>query len=256
MPLHVGKAISNLELGIPGDNTGDNISIKNASYCELTGLYWAWKNLKDIDYIGLCHYRRYFDFNGFSKKGFPTVPLSTSDFQNVNLEINTNIISSLKQGYIIAAKETSLTMPLYYSYCGFHNYQEIKYALDFLNKKDPAKYSKIIKEYFIQGNLIKFYNMFVMSWEEFDRYCNWLFPILTYLEDVIDISNYDIYHKRVFGFIGEYLFNIYIWSEKLKVKQVPILKFTDDNEEPPFRSTFHYRMRCLRNFLAMKLLKY
>ena len=65
LPLHVGaegKKDSNgnaLDLGYQKDNTGENISKKNASYCELTGLYWAWKNLKD-DYIGLEHYRRHF----------------------------------------------------------------------------------------------------------------------------------------------------------------------------------------------------
>ena len=63
MPIQVGKALhANVELGFQCDNTGDNISEKNDSYCELTAIYWAWKNLKDIDYIGLCHYRRYFDF--------------------------------------------------------------------------------------------------------------------------------------------------------------------------------------------------
>ena len=59
IPIHVGKAGKELELGFQGDNTGDNISEKNFSYCELTGLYWAWKHL-DGDYIGLSHYRRYF----------------------------------------------------------------------------------------------------------------------------------------------------------------------------------------------------
>lgn len=58
LPLHVGKE-GKTDIGFIGDNTGDNISTKNANFCELTGLYWAWKNLK-ADYIGLCHYRRYF----------------------------------------------------------------------------------------------------------------------------------------------------------------------------------------------------
>lgn len=48
MPLHVGKALSDKNLGIPGDDTGDNISKKNASYCELTGMYWAWRDLKNV----------------------------------------------------------------------------------------------------------------------------------------------------------------------------------------------------------------
>lgn len=65
LPLHVGaegKTDQNgnpLDLGYQKDNTGENISNKNAAYCELTGLYWAWKNL-DTDYTGLAHYRRHF----------------------------------------------------------------------------------------------------------------------------------------------------------------------------------------------------
>ena len=86
-PLHVGKAVSSLDLDIQGDDTGDNISEKNPGYCELTGMYWAWKNLKGVDYIGLCHYRRYFDFNGYSKKWLPTVPLKTSEFAKVTLKV-------------------------------------------------------------------------------------------------------------------------------------------------------------------------
>src|SRR4051812_18367440 len=61
-PLQVGRACTDTDLGFTSDNTGDNISVKNATYCELTALYWIWKHLDKIDstYIGLCHYRRYF----------------------------------------------------------------------------------------------------------------------------------------------------------------------------------------------------
>ena len=50
LPVHVGRALNSVWIGTPlmeyiGDNTGDNISSKNRNYCELTALYWAWKNL-------------------------------------------------------------------------------------------------------------------------------------------------------------------------------------------------------------------
>ena len=41
VPLQVGHAISP-ELGYLADDTGDNISRKNKSFCELTGIYWLW----------------------------------------------------------------------------------------------------------------------------------------------------------------------------------------------------------------------
>ena len=75
LPIHCGKAISSVDLGIQGDNEVngqpcDNISDRNETYCELTAMYWAWKNIKkiypDIEYIGLNHYRRYFDFDHIS----------------------------------------------------------------------------------------------------------------------------------------------------------------------------------------------
>ena len=60
LPIHVGKALhKDVDLGFLGDDTGENISRLNPLYCELTAQYWGWKNL-DVEYIGLCHYRRYF----------------------------------------------------------------------------------------------------------------------------------------------------------------------------------------------------
>ena len=57
LPLHLGAA-GHADLGLQRDDTGDNISALNPYYSELTGLYWAWRNL-DNDYVGLVHYRRY-----------------------------------------------------------------------------------------------------------------------------------------------------------------------------------------------------
>lgn len=58
-PIHVGKS-NNIDKYICdiGDNTGENISKYNAYYRELTGIYWIWKNVNDIKYVGTEHYRR------------------------------------------------------------------------------------------------------------------------------------------------------------------------------------------------------
>ena len=60
-PLLCG-AFKNKDIGIEKDNIGNNISVKNDNYSELTGLYWIWKN-SDADIKGLFHYRRYLKLN-------------------------------------------------------------------------------------------------------------------------------------------------------------------------------------------------
>ena len=57
IPIQVGY---NENLGYIRDNTEDNISEKNKNYCELTGIYWIWKNYELPQYVGFCHYRRFF----------------------------------------------------------------------------------------------------------------------------------------------------------------------------------------------------
>ena len=57
-PLHVGRAISTCTdemKNMIGDDTGDNISEKNPYYSEATGIYWIWKNVHDVEYVGLIH---------------------------------------------------------------------------------------------------------------------------------------------------------------------------------------------------------
>ena len=62
VPIHGGKKLHpEIELGFIGDDTGDNISDKNPMYSEWSVIYWIWKNCHDVEYVGLNHYRRYFN---------------------------------------------------------------------------------------------------------------------------------------------------------------------------------------------------
>lgn len=58
IPLQVGAALTGMRLGCQTDDTGENISAENRNFCEITGLYWIWKNTAGQTYAGLIHYRR------------------------------------------------------------------------------------------------------------------------------------------------------------------------------------------------------
>lgn len=77
VPMQIGRALSKEDMGYLCDNTGDNISEKRETWGGMTAYYWAWKNLKDVDYIGFCHYRRYFLID--EKHNYPQVELVTDE---------------------------------------------------------------------------------------------------------------------------------------------------------------------------------
>ena len=57
-PIQCGSAINPKIDNVLYDDSGENISLKNREYCELTAHYFAWKNIV-ADYYGFCHYRRF-----------------------------------------------------------------------------------------------------------------------------------------------------------------------------------------------------
>ena len=63
----------------------------------------------------------------------------------------------------------------------------------------------------------------------FDEYCKWLFSILFELEKRIDISNYNQYEARVFGFIAERLLNVWFEKQQLKVKEMSVVFLEKQN---------------------------
>ena len=68
------------------------------------------------------------------------------------------------------------------------------------------------------------FNMFYGHRELVDDYCSWLFSILSKCESLIDISGRDAYQKRVFGFMAERLFNVWIMGNSIKVSETPVVQ--------------------------------
>lgn len=254
LPIQVGKSLANSDLGFIGDDTGENISWKNASYCELTGMYWAWKNLKGVDYIGLCHYRRYFDFNHIGRKYFPLTTIETEKFNLLNLEINDRSIEWLDKGGWIVAKPVHLYTSLYFQYCGDHISTDFKVLGDAIRNTLPHHFFQAFWDSQMRSNIFSPYNMFIMPWSQFDKYCNWLFGLLKSVEDEIDISNYSSFQKRVFGYLAERLLNLYIYAEGIRTMKIPILKISDEPEIDDI-STLKYFIRTVLRDFAMKVTK-
>jgi hypothetical protein len=220
LPLHVGRE-GKEDLGYQGDNTGDNISIKNPNYCELTGLYWAWKNL-NCEYIGLCHYRRYFTNKSLIQRflhrhnKFELI-LTGSEIRKL-LEEN-DVILPTKRNYYI---ET-----VWSHYKNAHHIKDLEETKKIIEEKYPEyldSFEKVMSE-----TKLHLYNMFIMKKEDFNRYCKWVFDILFELEKRVDISSYDNYQKRIYGFISERLFNVWVYSRKLRLKKLPVVNIEEIN---------------------------
>lgn len=227
LPIQVGKSISSEELAMQGDNTGDNISSKNASYCELTGIYWAWKNLKGLDAIGVCHYRRYFDFHQQCRNYLPVDHFATTETKEIKYDLTRSVINELERGNIIMPQRNTIGTTLGVQYCLIHNSRDLKIMEDVITEFCEKKYLDAFHHIIYGNNKMHPFNMFIMPWEVFDRYCTWLFMILKEIENRIDITNYDSYQKRIYGFMSERLLNVFLYAEKIKTIEYPIIYVND-----------------------------
>lgn len=250
MPIHVGKALSNTDLGVQGDDIGDNISKKNRNYCELTGMYWAWKNLKRVDVIGLCHYRRYFDFHSQCDRVMPETLFNTADFEQIDLSVPQKIIDKLHDGEVYVAKPRFYRESLFLNYCCAHVSDDIRSLENYIMTKQADNVKWAWFEYMHRNCQLRHYNMFIMTWQDFDAYCSWLFPLLTDIENQIDISHYSPVQTRIFGYMAERLMNVWLLSNHFKLHELPIIWF---NDSPGSSSCNHikYYFNLLRSKLAL-----
>ncbi len=225
LPLHVG-AKGKESFGFTTDCTNDNISDKNPYYCELTGLYWAWKNL-DADYIGLCHYRRYFsNAKKIPKSENEKFKIVLSEEETKKLLEKTDIILPKKRNYYI---ET-----IYNHYKHTMYIEPLDITGHIIKEKYPEYYKQF--EHLKHTTSLHAFNMFIMKKEYLNQYCEWLFDILGEVEKRVDSSQYSDFHKRFYGRISERLLDVWIKTNKLNYKEIPVIDMQNINWKNKIKS--------------------
>ena len=205
VPVLVGAINKPETFGYLDDSSGDNISGKNANYCELTGVYWVWKNTSD-EYVGICHYRRFFNCS-----------LRQTDYID-----DRDIRKILDQYDIILPFKKKLHNSVKEQYCEKSGYEK---DLDVLREVILQKYPEYEEAYdkVMASHEIFFFNMMITKKGLYDQYCMWLFDVLGEAEKRIDFSEYDDYKKRIFGFMGERLLNVYVLKNKLRIFETGVV---------------------------------
>ena len=192
IPIQVGAALTDKHLFKTLDSSGvNNISAKNKQYCELTGIYWAWKN-DTSNYVGFCHYRRKFDLSVvqidhiFSGDIDVIVTVPILNFAGVRKQYGKDHVIGDWDTFIDVISDTT---PRYL---------------------DAAKA--------VQDGIYYYaYNMFIMKRDVFDEYCGFIFPILEECEKRIGDKE-DTYQNRYVGFLAERLLSIFLTKHsELKV---------------------------------------
>lgn len=211
IPLQVGAALHD-SLGYVPDDSGDNISVKNPFYNELTGLYWMWKNQGKCDIMGLCHYRRFF-LNENSE--------ILTDREIEKILVNYDIIVTPRVCY---PEGTSI----YEQYADKHFAKE----LDLTRAAIEKLYPEYLKDYdgVVNGREMYFANMMIAKRELVCKYAQWLFTVLFDVEANLDMSDYNDYDKRVFGFIAERLVMVWVLHNNLRVCETMVGLMAEKSE--------------------------
>ncbi|WP_028226694.1 DUF4422 domain-containing protein [Paraburkholderia ferrariae] len=219
-PIQVGAARSLVDLGLMRDDTGDNISLKNGTFCELTAVYWAWKNDRDAKWVGLMHYRRFLDFSGATHEidvhgcanydrldevTIGALGLTASRVEAL-LASKPGLLAVLPQKWSVR-NASNRTLREHYVRADHHYEPDLDVLRSVIGDLYPADVTHF--DAVMDSHDGYFTNIFVLRRDLFDEYCEWVFSILFEVERRLDLTNYSVAAQRVFGYMSERLFNIF-----------------------------------------------
>ena len=184
VPIQVGKALTDKDMHMLCDNTGDNISNRNYNYCECSALYWAWKNnfASDADYLGLRHYRRTFQV---SDKILRSLRSNGVDIIHVDPMYHANI----RRNFSEHTRNDN-------------DWDVMREAVKKVNSEYIDAFYEYENQHFVCG-----YNMNIFRRDIFDDFCEFLFGTLLYIENhYLSICDR---RDRYLGFLAENLCGVY-----------------------------------------------
>ena len=239
VPVSCGAVFDRSASPVQGDDTGDNISQKRMTFCELTVQYWAWKN-READYYGLCHYRRYLAFSGkpyrLNEHGLvPWPELTKRAMQRFGLLDEEKMRETISAYDLVIPQPADVRkMPLPHGKARtvrelwesrdhlFFQKEIIGQMFGAIEQVAP-QYLDSAKEYFA-GSYHFGYNCYVMKQELFIRLCEFQFELLGHLEN----QNHGNY-PRSLAYVGEMLFGIFcyhiLYKENQSVLKLPLVMF-------------------------------
>lgn len=226
IPVQVGAARTATRLkGMTPDDQGDNISSLNSSFSELTAQYWAWRNTES-DYVGACHYRRYFCFDGLdhpdAKNDHMQIEVdrlcraSIDEYNIDNEELIQRVVTSydavVPEEWDVGATMTprGVKTNIRDHMEGYGLIKDAAYELleQIVNEQHP-EYAPDLHDY-LYGKMYLGYSCFVMRRELFDRLCTFEFDVLMEFTSRYDDKNRTSTQMRLGGYLGEILFSTFI----------------------------------------------
>lgn len=229
-PIYCGSKYTNKN-DLLRDDINDNISYLRMNFCELTVLYWSWKNCQD-EYIGLFHYRRYLNFENklFEEDSYGNVienKLNSDSLSKFGLNSDMVLNNIIKYDLILPTKRNVSNFP-----------EKFKSMLDHWTTFYDIRFVNILREVMMdihkedlsyldnywKGNTSYFCCLFVASKKISDQLCEWLFPILFELKNRIDLASLPVREERIIGMLGERLISVFF--EKL-IHENPSLRFVE-----------------------------
>ncbi len=262
-PLLVGAYKKRNNLGdypadIAFDDSGENISKLNHIYNELTGHYWMWKNVKNEDYYGLCHYRRYFNFSKPNNKYARIGKSFLNSTKNINNSWTKESLKKIIEKYdVIVAKKEPDASSAYTTLKDKFEKKEAKMLEMWIEttKEISPEYLPYLEKYISQKDKHMF-NMFIMKKEFFEEYSKWLFDILfLYEKKCRKVYGEENLNRRC-GFLGEHLLNVYLLykrtSSDFKIGSLQTIMFYNTDKSPSIKS----RLKAYGNSFFTKVFPY